>query len=156
LTPELFWKFEDEILFDEEYINDIVDDRNSKGASDQLQNVVENLTQIGETKIYIGSKESEISDEFSIVSCSVKRIEKCLNVEIVDNKKNKNLENNLKKALNFIEENLNNEKKIAIICNSGNNESICVAVAALVSFFDDKSNLTFLLNFSKINSQESQ
>jgi hypothetical protein len=156
LTPELFWKFEDEILFDEEYINEIFDDRNSKGALDQLQNVVKNLTQIGETKIYIGSKESEISDEFSIVSCSVKRIEKCLNVEIVDNKKNKNLENNLKKALNFIEENLNNDKKIAIICNSGNNESICVAVAALVSFFDDKSNLTFLLNFLKINSQESQ
>jgi hypothetical protein len=156
LTPELFWKFEDEILFDEEFINEIVDSRNSNGASDQLQNVVKNLTQIGETKIFIGSKETEISEEFSIVSCSISRVEKCLNVNIVDNKKNKNLESNLKKALNFIEENLNNDKKIAIICNTGNNESICVAVAALVSFYDDKSKFHICVKFSKINSKESQ
>ena len=141
LTPQLFWKFENEILEDEDFIDEIIDEKNAKGSADKLQNFVMKLTQIGKSNIFIGSSFCDISDEYSTIFASIKPEKKpksSIYVEISDSKKNKSLEKNLKLALDFIEENLKCDKKIAIICSTGNNESVCIACAALISFYDDK------------------
>eukprot|EP01080_Neovahlkampfia_damariscottae_P010975 gene10975-3682_t len=142
LTPELFWKFEDEILEDEEFISEIIDEKNAKGAADKLQNYVKKLTQIGNTNLFIGSSICEIPSEYATIFCCIKpenKPEISLYVEISDSKKNKSLENNLNFAMEFIKEHIKSSK-IAIICSTGNNESVCVACAALALFYNEKNN----------------
>lgn len=64
-----------------------------------------------------------------------------LNLSIVSSKFDRSsLLRNLPSAVNFAKNNLRKGKKLLVCCNSGEDISICVCLAILMSLFDDKGN----------------
>jgi hypothetical protein len=152
LTPQLFWdqiegslnKMTPEEV--EELVNQIVNqEKGTQNKAQGLHNQMKEIVQIGTTRMYIGSLANplgDISHFGGVLVCSSKAVqmksENILQLCIVDSKKDKSsLEKHLTKALRFIHSKLKNSQNVLILCDSGNNVSVAVCIAALCAFFDE-------------------
>ncbi|XP_015059857.1 tRNA A64-2'-O-ribosylphosphate transferase isoform X1 [Solanum pennellii] len=124
------------------------------------------ISWLGETNLAVGTTQlaKDASGVDCVLSCdletnsfSFKESGAHLNLSIVSSKFDRSsLLRNLPSAVNFAKNNLRKGKKLLVCCNSGEDISICVCLAILMSLFDDKGNFDEgrLLNETRINKLE--
>lgn len=140
LTPELFYKYEKEILEDTSIIEEIVD-KDQQSDIHTLFNHSNQIYKIGDTNLFIGSFQSNFPEEMIKIFCKKGENQKdCFYFDIIDNKKSKSLEINLPSLFDLVKSLLEKNKKILILCPTGLSESICVCMSILISFYD-KNNI---------------
>jgi tRNA A64-2'-O-ribosylphosphate transferase len=139
LTPDLFYKWEKEILADESFIENIVDSTQHKDAHKLIKSNCAFIA-IGTTGLFIGSFESVPKEDMFKIYCGYcdhaenDEMAKWFNVQ--DNKKSKSLEQNLTEILSLSNKILSENKQIVYLCPSGVSESIAVCIAVLAALFD--------------------
>ncbi|AET05193.1 uncharacterized protein C3F10.06c isoform X1 [Medicago truncatula] len=106
------------------------------------------ISWLGSTNLAVGASQSatDAADVDCILNCDYESITVCLpsseaylHLPIVNSKFDRfSLLNNLPKAVSFAKFNLSQGKRLLVCCNDGEDISICVCLAILMSLFDEK------------------
>lgn len=118
------------------------------------------------TKVAVGATRlaMEVSCSDSLLSCGEESLSRCLentkaylHLQIVSSKFDRfSLFRNLPYALDFARLNLRQGKRLIICCNDGQDISICVCLAILISLFNDKGQFDDGKSFSETRMTKSE
>uniref|UniRef100_A0A7N0UUA5 Initiator tRNA phosphoribosyl transferase family protein n=1 Tax=Kalanchoe fedtschenkoi TaxID=63787 RepID=A0A7N0UUA5_KALFE len=112
---------------------------------------------ISDTNLAVCAAEyATMADVECILNCGVESISNCqriyIHLPITNSKMDRfSFLNNLPCALQFAKSNLNKGRRLLICCNDGEDISVCVCLAILISLFDDRGFFDdgdFFLNFN--------
>ncbi|MCD7464830.1 hypothetical protein HAX54_053482 [Datura stramonium] len=108
------------------------------------------ISWLGETNLAVGATQlaKDASGVDCVLSCDLETNSLCfkepeahLNLSIVSSKFDRSsLLRNLPSAVNFAKNNLSKGKRLLVCCSSGEDISVCVCLAILMSLFDDRGH----------------
>ncbi|KAL0315698.1 UNVERIFIED_CONTAM: putative protein C3F10.06c [Sesamum radiatum] len=131
-------------------VGDPLDLDNGTGVEDEKLSDDHGISVLGSTSIAVGKTQHavEVPLDYCILNCdmesfpaSTQNPEMYLHLPIVDSKFDRfSLLRNLPSALNFAKAHLRKGSRLLICCSSGEDISICICLAILTSFYDEKGH----------------